>query len=505
MKREAEEKPPAQESYAQLLAMLREHTDLAAALHLLEWDQETFMPAGALESRARQIGRLAGLLHERRTDPVFLDLVDGLASRLAELDEEQAIDVRETKWHLDRARRLDTALVRERSALHAAGHGVWIRARSDNDFAALAPLLERIVGMERRVAAAIDPQRDAYDVLLEGYEPGMSVAELEPILHALRDGLLPLLERIGAPAAPAPVLCGDFPIDTQRQFNRVVAERLGFDFNKGRLDEAVHPFSASIGDDVRLTTRYDPHDLRYALYSTIHETGHGLYEQGLDPAAWGTPRGHACSLGVHESQSRLWENQVGRSEGFWKYLLPVARRFFPSLAGASLGAVLVAVNEASPSLIRTEADEITYNLHIILRFELERALIDGSLHVADLPAAWQAKMQQYLGLVPETDRDGVLQDVHWASGAIGYFPTYTLGNIYAAQLVRAAEAAIGPLDAVLAAGEFNALLGWLRTHVHWLGQTYRAPELIRRATGQPASPRPLLEHLQRKVAFIQSL
>jgi carboxypeptidase Taq len=493
------------QAYAQLVTTLREHTDMAAALRLLEWDQETFMPAGVLESRARQIGLLAGLLHERQTAPTFLDLVDSLADRLSELDDGQAVDVRETEWRLGRTRRLDTALVRERSALHAEAHGVWIGARRDNDFAALAPFLERIVDIERRVGGAIDASRDPYDVLLEGFEPGMSVAQIEPIFSELRDGLLPLVERLTTQTTAMSALCGDFPIEAQRQFSRTVSARLGFDFNKGRLDEAVHPFSTSIGDDVRLTTRYDPSDLRYALYSTIHETGHGLYEQGLDAGARGTPRGEACSLGVHESQSRLWENQVGRSEAFWKYLLPLARQFFPSLANTSLTAVLLGVNEARPSLIRTESDEITYNLHIILRFELERALIDGSLRVRDLPAAWHAKMRHYLGVVPETDRDGVLQDVHWASGSIGYFPTYALGNIYAAQLARAAESALGPLDALLGAGEFAVLLGWLRKHIHQLGQTYRAPELIRHATGQATSPQPLLERLQRKLTFLESV
>jgi carboxypeptidase Taq len=491
-----------------LVATLREHADLAAALRLLEWDQETFMPAGVLATRARQIGLLAAVLHQRQTDPAFVDLVDELAARRADLSEAQAVDVRETKWRADRDRRLDADLVRERSILNAEARGVWIEARRDNDFAALAPYLRRIVEMERRVAAAIDPQRDAYDVLLEEYEPGASAQQLERTLTDLRQGLLPLVERLRARVERAPLdstaLCGDFPIPAQRQFGRAVAERLGFDFAKGRLDEAVHPFSTSIGDDVRITTRYDPRDLRYALYSTIHETGHGLYEQGLDPAAWGLPRGRSCSLGVHESQSRLWENQVARSEGFWTYFLPVAREAFPTLAETPLDAVLRAVNEARPSLIRTESDEITYNLHIILRFELERALVAETLAVADLPEAWREKMQRYLGVVPETDRDGVLQDVHWASGAIGYFPTYSLGNIYAAQLMAAAAAALGALDELAAAGEFGALLQWLRQHVHRLGQTYRAPALIEHATGAPASPQALLQHLERKLVFIES-
>jgi carboxypeptidase Taq len=497
------------ERYTQLITTLRQHADLAGALRLLEWDQETYLPAGALDARARQIGALAALLHERQTDPVFLDLVDALAADLSVLDAGQAVDVRETKWRLDRERRLDSGLVRERSMLHAAARSVWITARRDNDFSALAPFLVRIVAMERRVATAIDAARDPYDVLLEGYEPGTAVTDITPIFAALRDGLLPLVDRLRARLARAPfettALRGHFPLDAQRRFNHLVAERLGFDFNRGRLDEAAHPFSTTIGNDVRLTTRYDERDLRYALFSTIHETGHGLYEQGLDPAAMGTPRGLACSLGIHESQSRLWENQVGRSAGFWRHMLPLARQIFPALTAASVDTVLLAVNAACPSLIRTEADETTYNLHIILRFELERALLDGDLAVADLPAAWRAKMQHYLGVVPETDRDGVLQDVHWSCGDIGYFPTYTLGNIYAAQLMAAAEATLGPIDALLAAGEFGTLLGWLRLHVHGVGQTYRAPALIEVATGRASTSAPLLRHLERKIAFLESV
>ena len=496
------------DAYHRLIVTLRQNADIAATLHLLGWDQETHMPAGTVETRARQIGTLAALLHTHRTAPAFLDLVDELAMQLDRLTPWQAVDVRETKWHLDRTRALDTELVRERSMLHAQARSIWITAREQNDFAMLAPWLARIVDLERRVAAMIDAHRAPYDVLLEDYEPGTSTASVEAIFQNLREGLLPLIERLQARLAARPLsssaLRGHFPIDAQRRFGRIVAERIGFDFNKGRLDEAVHPFTTSIGDDVRLTTRYDERDLRYALYSTIHETGHGLYEQGLDSAAWGTPRGTACSLGIHESQSRLWENQVGRSAAFWSQLLPTARQFFPDLAGVSLDAILLTVNEARPSLIRTEADEITYNLHIILRFELERALIDGSLAVGDLPGAWHEKMRQYLGVLPDTDRDGVLQDVHWASGAIGYFPTYTLGNIYAAQLLHAAETALGPLDALLGTGEFAVLLDWLRTHVHRVGQMHRAPALIEAATGTPPTSRPLIEHLERKVAFLES-
>lgn len=494
------------DSYARLVTALRARADLAAALHLLEWDQETFMPSGVLASRSRQIGALATLLHERETDPSFLALVDELAQQLPHLDPAQAVDVRETKRRLDRRRALDAGLVGERATLQAEARGLWIEARRDDDFARVAPALGRIIAIERRVAAAIDATRPPYDVLLEEYEPGASTAILEPIFETLRAGLQPLVERLRArlDAAPPRMPAEHVPLDAQRRFNRFVAERIGFDFTRGRLDEAAHPFTMEIGEDIRLTTRYDEHDPLYALYSTLHEGGHGLYEQGLDPAAWGLPRGTSCSLGIHESQSRLWENQIGRSPAFWQFLLPHARQAFPTWGDTPMESIVRAVNDARPSLIRTESDEITYNLHIILRFELERALIDDRLSVADLPAAWREKMRWYLGVEPATDREGVLQDVHWFSGAIGYFPTYTLGNIYSAQLLDAAEAALGSIDALVAAGEFATLLGWLHREIHHLGQTYRATDLITRATGHTLSPRFLLRHLAAKVDLLDS-
>jgi carboxypeptidase Taq len=490
--------------YKQLVLGLRTQADFAAALHLLQWDQETYMPPGVGEARARQIGTLAATLHERQTDRRFLDLVDELGSRMDELEAGAAVDVRETKWRLDRERALDTELVRERSVLHAEARAVWIEARATDDFAALRPYLERIVDTERRVARCIDAGRDEYEVLLESYEPGVTVAQLDDCFAQLRQGLQPLLD--GLPdATGVDVLKGDFPVDRQRELNVRVATELGFDFDRGRLDVAAHPFSMSIGGDVRLTTRYDPNDLQYSLYSTIHEAGHGLYEQGLDAEAWGLPRGQACSLGVHESQSRLWENIVGRSRGFWEHFLPLAQHTFDRLRQATLAEILRAANVAAPSLIRTESDELTYNMHIILRYDLERSLVRGQLAVADLPAAWAAGMTKLLGVVPETDRDGVLQDVHWASGAIGYFPTYSLGNVYAAELAAAAEQTLGKLAELLARGEFRLLLDWLRAKVHLHGQSFRGHELITRAVGKPPTPAALLDHLREKVRLLGEL
>lgn len=465
------------------------------------------MPSGALALRARQIGSLSTVLHQHQTEPAFLALVDELAEHIDDLSADQAVDVRETKWRLDRERSLDPALVQRRSALHAEARGVWIEAREKDDFALLAPYLNEIVALEREAAAAIDARRPAYDVLLEAYEPGATTQDLDQLFRTLRDGLQPLIERLRGFADKRPTdhsaLQGHFPIEQQRRLNREIAARLGFDFNRGRLDEAVHPFSIDIGDDLRITTRYDESDLRYALYSTIHECGHGMYDQGLEASALGLPRGTSCSLGVHESQSRLWENLVARSESFWRFLLPLAAEFFPDLGNRSLAAIVRSVNDARPSLIRTEADEITYNMHIILRYELERQLIDGQLRVDDLPAAWREGMLRTLGVVPHNDRDGVLQDVHWSCGAIGYFPTYALGNVYAAQLMETAEAEIGPLGAQIETGQFHELLGWLRTHIHRAGQRHRAPALIERATGKPASPAALLTHLTRRVDWLE--
>ncbi len=498
----------ASDRYGQLVTHLHLQADLAAALHLLQWDQETYMPAGVAGSRARQIGTLAAALHERRTSPRFLDLVDELAGRQTDLESWQAVDVRETKWRADRQRALESDLVRERSQLHAEARGRWVEAREADDFELLRPYLKRIVEMEQRVARCIDASRDPYEVLLESYEPGMTVKALEDCFERLRtdlQGLVGALPAAGEDGATPTVLQGDFPLDSQRSFNTQVARAIGFDFNKGRLDVAVHPFTMSIGDDVRLTTRYDQTDLRYSLYSTIHEAGHGLYEQGLDPEAHGLPRGTACSLGVHESQSRLWENLVGRSTGFWEYFLPLAKTTFAPLQAASLKAVVHAANETRRSFIRTEADELTYNLHIILRFDLERALIAGQLAVADLPEAWAAHMRQHLGIVPPSNRDGVLQDVHWASGAIGYFPTYTLGNVYAAELATAAEHDIGSFHDLMVRGEFIELLRWLRTHVHRLGQTYRGHALVAAALGREPGPHALVDHLERKNRMMKEL
>ena len=343
---------------------------------------------------------------------------------------------------------------------------------------------------------------DLYDALLDEFEPGARRADLELLFDELRRELVPLATTL-THAKKKPnvgVLRRDYPVDRQRVFCAMAAGTLGFDFSAGRLDTTTHPFFSTIGPgDCRLATRYDANSFRDGFFGTLHEVGHGLYDQGLDPDQCGTPLGDAASLAVHESQARLWENTVGRAPFLLEALLPARRQIFPeALHRVTLDRFHFAVNAVEPTLIRVQADEVTYNLHILIRFELERALITGDLSIADVPEAWNRAYRHYLGIVPANDADGCLQDGHWASGQIGYFPTYTLGNIYAAQLFAAAERDLGPLDPAFAQGDFSGLLGWLRSRIHREGMRYPAAKLIERATAVPASARALIDDLRRR-------
>jgi carboxypeptidase Taq len=369
--------------------------------------------------------------------------------------------------------------------------------------------LERTIELKRQEAAAIGYNDDAYDALLDEFEPGAKTAEIGRVLAGLREQLVPLVAQItGSARRPnLSVLNRHFAIDRQEAFGRRAAEAIGFDFREGRLDVTDHPFCTDIGPrDVRLTTRYDENFLPGALFSTLHEAGHGIYEQGLPPERYGLPTGQAASLGIHESQSRMWENLVGRSRAFWEYFLPQAQAAFrESLSDVSLDEFYFAINDVRPSLIRTESDEVTYNLHILIRFELELLLIHDDLTVADLPAAWNAKYREYLGIEPPSDSDGVLQDVHWSSGAFGYFPTYSLGNLYAAQFFEQAARDLGDLAAMFRRGEFLPLRDWLRKHIHSEGRRFPAAKLVQRVTGSPLTHDSLLRHLRRKFGPLYAL
>jgi carboxypeptidase Taq len=412
------------------------------------------------------------------------------------------VNIREVRRAYERATRVPATLVEELARTSALAQDVWVEARKASDYARFRPWLDKLVALKREEAKAIGRDGPLYDALLDEYEPGETAARLTRVFAELRDALVDLVGRIaGAPRRPDPTpLHGVYPIPAQEAFGTAVAAALGFDFQAGRLDVTAHPFCSGIGPgDTRLTTRYDPKDFGDAFFSILHEAGHGLYDQGLDADHCGTPMGEAVSLGIHESQSRLWENFVGRSRAFWEHWLPRARQAFPeALAGVGLDAFVFAVNDVRPSWIRVDADEATYNLHILLRFELEQALIAGDLPVADLPAAWADGMKRLLGVTPPDDARGCLQDIHWSGGGFGYFPTYTLGNLYAAQFFATARAELGDLDDQLRRGEFLPLKEWLNRKIHREGQRHRAADLVVAVTGEPLTPRYLLDHLSAK-------
>jgi carboxypeptidase Taq len=494
------------DALSELRERLAEIADLNAAGGLLGWDQQTMMPERAAPQRAEQLGTLGKLVHERFTDDAIGRLLD--AARPAPGSTDEAL-VRVTRRDWDKARRVPSELAAELARAGALGHQAWVEARERADFAAFLPALRRNVELKLRYVECFDGYDDPYDVLLDDYEEGMTSAEVDALFAELRAGLVPLIAAIAehADAVDASVLHGDFPVDGQRVLVRRVVERLGWAPDGWRLDEAAHPFATSFGPgDVRLTTRYDGGYVGMALYGAIHELGHGLYEAQVDPALARTPLGEGVSLGVHESQSRLWENVVGRGRPFAGWLHGQLREVFPERFGAvDAEAFYRAVNKVEPSLIRVEADEATYGLHIILRFELERAMIAGSVALEDLPDEWNARMQRYLGVEVPNDAVGVLQDVHWSGGDIGYFATYALGNLIAAQLWERARRDLPDLDAALAEGDGSALRAWLGSHVHRYGRTHRPRELVQRATGGPIQVQPFLDYLNGKLRPIYGL
>jgi carboxypeptidase Taq len=480
--------------------------DLNAALALQGWDQETGMPSAALAARARARGTLSGLIHDRLVDPELGAILQELSG--AELNAGAAVDVRESLRDHLRAVRLPRELVIELTEATSLATSAWAEARAENDWPRFAPHLNRLVALRRREAEALGYEDEPYDALLDEYEPGAKAAELAALFAEVRAGLVPLIEAVRRrdPDRAPTLWLGEFPVAAQDALCRRVLRGLGFDFAAGRLDTSNHPFTSRIdAGDVRLTTAYHVDDLRQALYSTIHEGGHGLYEAGLPADAVGLPRGEAVSLGIHESQSRLWENQVGRSRAFMSHLLPLLREHFDGFADATAEALYRDANVVKPSLIRIEADEVTYNLHIILRMDLERALVRGELAVDDLPRAWNERMTSDLGVTPADDAEGVLQDIHWSFGLFGYFPTYALGNLYGAQLFAAVRREIPDLDDQIARGDFAPLLGWLRRTVHVHGRALSPRELVLAATGEAPSADAFLDGLRAKYTPLYDL
>ncbi|MCP3144385.1 carboxypeptidase M32 [Pyxidicoccus xibeiensis] len=485
-----------------LLSRMQELRDLQGLIGLATWDQETYLPSKAGPARAHQLSTLQGLHHERLVDPRLGEALAKAASQDSLSEDERAM-VRVLSREREREVRVPSALVKALAEAQSRALHAWREARKERRFAVFQPALQRLLALRREQADAYGHGGERYDALLEGHEPGMRVERLTPVLAALREHLIPMVAKLAAaPARPVPRLFEGrhYDKDAQWAFTLRLLKDIGFDLEAGRQDLSIHPFTGGTHpQDVRLTTHLDESSPLPAIFSTIHEAGHGLYEQGFSPEHYRTPLANAPSMGLHESQSRLWENIIGRSRPFWEHYFPALRSAFPqALSGVELDGFHAAVNEVRPSLIRIESDEVTYNLHIALRYELELLLVRDELPLADLPAAWNARMEKYLGVTPPDDARGVLQDIHWAWGELGYFPTYSLGNLYAASLHRAAERAIPDLSGHLRRGELLPLRDWLRTHVHSQGFRLPAEELVRAVTGHGLTDTDFLAYLKEK-------
>ncbi|MEM7547739.1 MAG: carboxypeptidase M32 [Pseudomonadota bacterium] len=488
-----------------LLAHLRQTAALSQVSGLLSWDQEATMPPKGAPQRAEQAGAMATVLHQRRSDPRIPDWISGI--NRAALTPMEAAHVAEAERAYRQATSIPARLAEESAKAASDGHRVWAAARAAKDFAAFAPALTRILELKREEARCLanDATTDGdglYDALLDQFEPGAKSAEIGPMLEAMRPRLSALRAAI-AQKPPVTQLCGTYPANKQLRLARKIANRLGYDLEGGRIDTVVHPFCSGSGGDVRITTRTDEADPLNCLFSTIHEVGHALYAQGTPDAM--LPGADYCSMGVHESQSRFWENQIGRSRAFATWLHPAMTDMFGDFGVADPDALYAAVNRVETGFIRTEADEVHYNLHILLRFELERALISGDLEVTALEAEWNSRFERDFGRAVTDPAMGVLQDVHWSAGLFGYFPTYSLGNIYAACLDRAMWADMPDRDTKVSAAETGQILRWMRKMIHEQGRLLPAPQLIEAATGAPPTAEPLLAYLDAKFGALYDL
>jgi len=491
-------------TYDELCQAAREVSLLHGASAVLGWDQETYMPPQGVLHRSRILAHLSGQAHEQLTSRRFRNLLEKAEGEVngADPTSTTVANVKNLRRDLDRAILLPKKLVERHSAAVSLGQAAWAKARAGSNFADFAPHLEKLVGISQEMAERWGGGNEPYDALLEQHERGSTSEQIDALFTRLRPSLVDIaraaVERSKAEAPPVKALLGSCPIEKQQILNREVAASVGFDFEAGRIDTTSHPFCSGFGPgDVRLTTRYDERDFLSSLFGVLHEAGHGMYEQGLPAAEWGLPSGTAVSLGIHESQSRLWENHVGRSRTFWEKWFPRAVALFPHLKKLTLDQFLLGVNRAEFSFIRVEADEATYDLHIMLRFALERRLFNNTLKVSEVPDAWNAEFNKSFGRTPPDDARGCLQDIHWSMGGFGYFSTYTLGNLNAAQLFDAAMKKKHVRTATHAA-EYGPLLDWLHTHVHSPGSNLSPTELMEAATGRPRYVAPYLKHLKNR-------
>jgi carboxypeptidase Taq len=493
-----------EKKFQELKTRLREINDLQSAVALLSWDQSTYMPPGGAAARGRQLATLGRLAHEKFVEPAVGKLLDDLRPYEESLpyDSDEASLIRVTRREYERAVKVPALFMAELYSHMAATYEVWAKARPKDDFEAVRPSLEKTLDLSRQLADFFPGYEHMADPLIDFSDYGMKASTVSALFAELRERLVPLVQAITAqPPADDSCLHQTFPEAQQLDFGLQVVKRFGYDFERGRQDKTLHPFTTkfSLGD-VRITTRVKEDDLTEALFGTVHEAGHAMYEQGIRMELEGTPLAEGTSSGVHESQSRLWENLVGRSRGFWQFFYPKLQDVFPDQLGSvSLDTFYRAINKVERSLIRTDADEVTYNLHIMLRFDFELALLEGRLAVCDLPEAWCERFEADLGIVPPDDRDGVLQDVHWFDGVIGgAFQGYTLGNILSAQFFEAALEAHPEIETEIREGKFDTLHGWLKENVYQHGSKYTASELVERAAGGPMSVEPYVRYLRAK-------
>jgi carboxypeptidase Taq len=498
------------EKLNQLKEILGEVTDLRNAGAVLGWDQQTYMPAGGAEARGHQLGTLGKLAQIKFISDEVGQLLEDLKSELAgasPADDDAAL-VRVTARDYEKARLVPPEFVVEQAIVTTKAFDAWMEARQKSDFSIFRPHLESVVGLVKQYISFFPPAEHPYDTLLDDFEPGMKTADVKTIFENLRPKQVKLLKQIAAAKqVKDDFLYGRYNEKKMDAFSVEIATKFGYDWARGRQDRAPHPFSTTFSvNDVRITTRFEKETPTAMLFSTMHETGHALYELGCKQEYDRTPLMGGTSLALHESQSRMWENLVGRSFAFWEYFYPQFKKLFPAqLDGVSLRSFYKAINKVEPSFIRVNADEATYNMHIMLRLELEMGMVEGSIQVGDLPEVWNAKMNDYLGVTPPNDAQGVLQDMHWSGGAIGYFSTYALGNIVSAQLWEKIQKDLPDLDAEIRKGKFDSLLEWLRTNVHTHGRKYDPQDLVKKITGSKIDSAAYVRYLTRKFGEIYGL
>jgi carboxypeptidase Taq len=492
-------------SLEKLLQRLYDVNALSASIAMMEWDQQTYMPRGGAHARSEHVGILSRMAHEMFVDEQTQKLVQE-AKNDAKTEDDIAM-LRVTQRDLDLRTKIPASLVEEKSKLTALGHEAWVEARAKNDFKTFQPILEKMFDIARQEAGYLGYTDHIYDALTDQYEEGATAADWRAMFNSVKAQQVELVKAIkdrGRPTDDSGLYC-DWDKAKQMEFTSYLAKEIGFDMNRGRQDLAPHPFCGGWSvSDIRLTTRFGPH-IGTGIFGTLHESGHGMYEQG-SPLNWDrTPLAGGVSLGLHESQSRTWENIVGRSKAFWKRYLPELQKAFPALSSFDLDTWYRAINKVQPGFIRVEADECTYNLHVLTRFEIECDLLTGELEMQDLPEAWNAKYTEYLGITPSTDSEGCLQDVHWSMGSIGYFPTYSMGNLLSYQIWRKLQADVGDTDALMEAGNFEPILGWLQEKVYRQGRKYTPKDLIQRVTGKPLDATDYLAGLKEKYSAIYEL